>query len=100
GYFHFFQQTGQVAQFYSPTGSFDCTTFTVAQYDYKFGAGKLTGKFHAAKNVLIDDISGDPHAEDISQALVKNQLRRSPAVDTAKYYGEGELTVFRRIDLL
>src|SRR5690606_41146741 len=62
------------------------TTFGMAHYDYEFGTCYVTRKLHGSQDVLINKVSGNPYAEDISQPLIKDELCRSSGVYTAEYY--------------
>jgi hypothetical protein len=71
----------------------------VTQYDDELCTRNMTREFHAAQDVVIDEVSGDSSAKDISDPLVEDQLGRDPGVDAAEYDRKGPLATGGFIDL-
>ncbi len=84
---------GQVAHLKIIAGAFDRTAACVAEHEDKFGTRDFAGELHAAEDVFVDKVAGDPNAEDVTETLIKNELRTYAAIDAAQNGGEGELRV-------
>ena len=69
---HLTQKRRKVTQLYIVASSFDSTTLGVPKHHHNFRAGHLTGKFHAAKNVLIQYVACYAAAKHVAKSLVKN----------------------------
>jgi hypothetical protein len=66
----------------------------------QFRAGYLAGKFNAADDVGIDDVSGYAYRKNIAQTLIENEFRGSAAIDTAEYHREWPLAFTSIVHLL
>jgi hypothetical protein len=72
----------------------------VAEDHDNLGTGELTGKLHAAEDVVIDEVTCDAGTEEITDALVEYHLYRYARVDTAEYTSKGVLAGGRSFYLL
>ena len=81
------QVAGQVAQLDAVTGAFHRATFGMAQHHDCTGPGNSGRELHAAQQFRRHHVAGNARTEDVTQALVKHQLRWHPGVDTAEHYG-------------
>ena len=81
-------------------GACNGIAFRVAEYYNYFGANHLCGKLHTAQNIGIQYVTSNSYSLNIAQALVKYQLGRCAAINTAEYSGKGELPASRFVYLL
>jgi hypothetical protein len=81
-------------------GADNCTAPGMAEYHDHFRTYDFGGEFHTTQNVRVQDIAGDADTEEITQPLVKNQLGRRAAVDTAQYGSKRKLAGRSFVDLL
>lgn len=51
----------------------------------------------ACQDRLVQDLAGRAHGQQITQALVEDQLRRHPGIDAAQDHGEGMLPGDQRL---
>jgi hypothetical protein len=63
----------------------------VTHDEHHLRPGELRGELHAAEDVRILDVAGDPGVEDVAHAEVEEDLRRSARIDAAEQYAGGKL---------
>ena len=65
-------------------GCQDCSALGVAEHDHKSRAEPLSGEFNAANLRRGNDISGNANNKQVSQALIKHDLRRNARIGTSE----------------
>ena len=93
------QEAGEIAEVDVIDGALDGAAVGVANDDDEFGPGDLAGEFHAAEDVIVEDIAGDAGAKDIAHALIKDNLAGLTGIEAAQDHGEGILAGGRGMDL-
>jgi hypothetical protein len=94
------EQVGEVAEFHVIAGALDGAALRVPHHHDELRAGDVAGELEAAHDVGVHDVAGDPHREDVAEALVEDELRRRAAVDAAHDGGKGPLAVACLVGLL
>lgn len=86
-------QTTQVAWCFSAfyDGSY-CSAAIVSQHDDQWHIQVLYCIFNAGQGDVIHDLPGSPDHKDVSQALIKDNLRWNPGVGTSYNNGKGMLS--------
>ena len=69
--------------------------------DYEgFRSCYFARELHATEDILIDDITGNTHTENIAQSLIEDQLCWGARVDTTQNNREWILSAWSFVDLL
>src|SRR5688500_11424907 len=72
----------------------------MAQNNNYLGADNFCSALHTSQNVLIQNITCNSNAKDVTETLIEDQLSGSPAINTAQYGSKWELSFGSVIYLL
>ena len=89
-----------MAEFDSVARAPDRTTLRMSEDHNEFCTRSCASELETSQDVLVENISGDSNAEDVTQPLIEDQLGRRSGVDTAQDRSERPLPIAGLIDLL